>query len=82
MSGQDPLSKDEALKTVALFRLINPTVEIRACAGREDCLGEDQGMLFDAGMDGLLTGDYLTTKGTSPDKDRETVTARGLRLSN
>ncbi len=78
LAGKGLLDRDEILKTVALFRLINPALEIRACAGREVHLGEDQGMLFDAGVDGILTGDYLTTKGTSPEKDREVIISHGL----
>ncbi len=81
LAGQEPLGREEILKTVALFRLINPSSEIRACAGREACLGEDQGMLLDAGIDGILTGDYLTTKGTSPYKDREMIAVHGLRVA-
>jgi biotin synthase len=73
-----PLPCEEILKTVALFRLINPASEIRACAGREIQLGEEQGRLLDAGVDGLLTGDYLTTPGRSPQKDREMIRAHGL----
>ncbi|MEK6776654.1 MAG: biotin synthase BioB [bacterium] len=81
LAGKELLARDEILKTVALFRLINPEVEIRACAGREIHLGGDQGMLFDAGVDGILTGDYLTTKGTAPGKDREVIISHGLRVA-
>ena len=69
----------EILKTAALFRMIHPGAEIRACAGREIQMGEEQGRLLDAGIDGLLTGDYLTTPGNAPEKDREMVEAHGLR---
>lgn len=78
--GTEQLSRDEILKTFALFRIINPTAEIRACAGREVNLQDEQGKLLDAGIDGLLTGDYLTTTGTSPEKDRGMITARGLKI--
>ncbi|MDX1763614.1 MAG: biotin synthase BioB [bacterium] len=78
--GTDALSREEILKTFALFRIINPSAEIRACAGREVNLRDEQGKLLDAGIDGLLTGDYLTTTGTSPEKDRDMIAARGLKL--
>ncbi len=80
MFGTDPLSREEIFKTFALFRIINPTAEIRACAGREVNLKDEQGKLLDAGIDGLLTGDYLTTTGTSPEEDRDMITARGLKI--
>ncbi|NOY53299.1 MAG: biotin synthase BioB [Deltaproteobacteria bacterium] len=75
------MGREEILKTVALFRLIHPGVEIRACAGREIQLGKEQGRLLDAGIDGLLTGDYLTTPGTAPEKDRVLVASHGLRVA-
>jgi biotin synthase len=75
-----PLAREEILATVAIFRLINPTTEIRACAGRQEHLQEEQGQLLDAGIDGLLTGDYLTTAGVSPEKDRDLVSRHGLKV--
>jgi biotin synthase len=78
--GTQPLGRDEILKTMALLRIINPTSEIRACAGREVHLGDEQGRLLDAGIDGLLTGDYLTTQGTAPGADREMISAHRLDL--
>lgn len=79
LSDVEPMDREDILKTVALFRLIHPAVEIRACAGREVHFGGEQGRLLDAGIDGLLTGDYLTTPGTAPQKDRAMVQAHGLR---
>jgi len=76
-----PMAVEEILKTAAIFRLIHPRAEIRACAGRELQLGEEQGRLLDAGIDGLLTGDYLTTPGRAPAKDRAMVAAHGLRVA-
>ncbi len=75
-----PLAREEILATVALFRLINPTTEIRACAGRQEHLRDEQGRLLDAGMDGLLTGDYLTTPGVSPKEDRDLIARHGLKV--
>jgi len=80
LEGMPRLSREEILASVALFRLILPRAEIRACAGREFQLGGDQGLLLDAGVDGILTGDYLTTSGTAPARDRAAVVARGLIL--
>ncbi len=81
LADVQPLAREEILKTAALFRLIHPRAEIRACAGRELQLGEDQDRLLDAGIDGLLTGDYLTTPGRAPEKDRAMVAAHGLRVA-
>ena len=37
-------------------------------------------LLFVAGADALMTGDYLTTKGRMPDEDRQMLTDLGLEL--
>jgi biotin synthase len=81
MAGTEALNRDELLKSVALFRMINPRAEIRACAGREICMGDEQGMLLEAGIDGILTGEYLTTRGTPPDSDRQMILNHGLRVN-
>ena len=80
MQGLPRLPREEVLASVALFRLVLPRAEIRACAGREYHLGPDQELLLDAGVDGILTGDYLTTPGTDPARDRAAVASRGLTL--
>ncbi len=82
LDGMPCLDREEILKSVALFRLIHPGAEIRACAGREVHLGDDPGVLLQAGIDGILTGDYLTTKGTQPVKDREIIAAHGMKVKD
>jgi biotin synthase len=59
----------EALKIVSLFRFILPQKEIRICGGRMQILGEFNSMVFLAGADSLLTGNYLTTSGRSYEDD-------------
>jgi len=58
-----PIAPHEALKTIALFRFILPYKEIRVCGGRLKGLGDLHPMMFLAGANGVLMGDYLTTKG-------------------
>jgi len=59
----------EALHSIALFRLILPDKEIRVCAGRGLTLGQLHPMIFMAGADGFLIGNYLTTTGQDPRDD-------------
>ncbi len=37
-------------------------------------------LLFAAGADALMTGDYLTTRGRLPDEDRQMLADLGLEL--
>jgi biotin synthase len=63
----------EALKLIAIFRLILPESEIRVCGGRPATLRDMNSFIFFAGADGLLIGNYLTTPGRSPDEDLQMI---------
>ena len=63
MAGRPLLSPMEALKCIALFRLINPRKDITICGGREITLRDLQSWIFAAGANGMLVGNYLTTQG-------------------
>lgn len=80
MGNKDFLHPLEALKIVGLYRIIMPQKEIRICGGRMQVLGEFNSMIFFAGADGFITGNYLTTMGKSPDDDLRLVKMLGLRI--
>ena len=63
----------EILKSIALYRLINPAVPIRLAAGREQVFGDSLAMAFMAGADGMMIGGYLTQRGRLPEEDRHFV---------
>lgn len=63
----------EALKCIALFRLIHPAKDILICGGREVVLKDFQSWIFFAGANGVMIGNYLTTLGRNIDADREMV---------
>jgi len=79
MEEQDLLNPFEALKIVSLYRFILPQKEIRICGGRMQVLGELNSMVFMAGADSLLTGNYLTTTGRSYGDDFRLISECGLR---
>ena len=60
----------DAAKTFAIFRLVTPTKMLKFCAGRETVMKDYQGLLMLAGMNGLMTGGYLTTRGRDVRQDR------------
>jgi biotin synthase len=58
----------EALLSIALFRLILSKKEIRICGGRT-MLGSLHPLIFAAGADGFMIGNYLTQSGRKPADD-------------
>jgi biotin synthase len=78
LAQRDLLHPFEALKIVALYRFILPRNEIRICGGRVQVLGEFNSMIFPAGADGMITGNYLTTLGRSPEDDLRLIKTYGL----
>jgi biotin synthase len=78
MEKRPLLSPMEALRCVALFRFMHPHRDITICGGREVTLKDFQSWVFLAGANGLMIGDYLTTKGRSAAMDIEMIEAMGL----
>ena len=69
----------DALKTIALLRLVLPKIDLFVCGGREEVMTDKQEQLFSAGANGILGGNYLTTKGQDPKRDIEMIQNLGLR---
>jgi biotin synthase len=71
----------EAVKWVAIFRLILPDALFRLCGGRVENLGELQPMAVKAGLNGVMMGNFLTTLGSTPADDRAMFTELGLNVA-
>lgn len=69
LEGMELLSPIEAVRAIALFRLIMPEVVLKYAGGREKTLRELQAYGLIAGVNGLIVGNYLTTFGRPPDED-------------
>ncbi|MGL5052383.1 MAG: biotin synthase BioB [Cetobacterium sp.] len=65
----EQLTPLEIIKTVAIYRLILPNVPIRYAGGRQ-LLGDYEIMGVKSGVNGALTGNYLTTTGSTIERDR------------
>lgn len=78
LGNRDLLKPLEALKIISLYRFILPRKEIRVCGGRIQALGEFNSMVFMAGADSLLTGNYLTTTGRTYADDLRLINNCGL----
>ena len=71
----EPLSGDEILRTIAIFRFINPTANVRL--GRK-LLPENGATAFKAGASASITGNMLTTSGTTIAEDMELLRELGM----
>ena len=68
----------EAVKWIAIFRLIMPAALFRLCGGRIENLGELQPLAVKAGLNGVMMGNFLTTLGSEPEDDRRMFEELGL----
>lgn len=73
------LTPFECIKIIAIFRLILPTKDIIVCGGRELNLRDMQTLIFAAGANGTMAGNYLTTKGRSSELDLQMIKDLGLK---
>lgn len=61
----------DCLQTIAVYRFMLPGKSIAVCGGRSTNLRELQSWIFLAGASGMMTGNYLTKPGRSPELDRQ-----------
>lgn len=80
LGDRELLNPLEALKIIAIYRLILPDCEIRVCGGRPKTLRDLNSYVFMAGADGLLIGNYLTTPGRDPADDIQMIKDLGLEI--
>ncbi|MBL7048101.1 MAG: biotin synthase BioB [Nitrospira sp.] len=73
VAGNCTVSPFEALKIIAIYRLIMPDKQIRVCGGRPAALKQLNSLIFFAGADGMLLGNYLTTTGRLPKEDLQMI---------
>ena len=71
----------EAVKWIAIFRLVLPDALFRLCGGRVENLGDLQPLAIKAGVNGVMMGNFLTTLGNTPEQDRDMFEALGLNVA-
>lgn len=69
----------ECLKIIALGRLMLPKTDIVVCGGRQVNLRDLQPLIFAAGANGMMIGNYLTTPGREPNDDLQMLVDLGLK---
>ncbi|KAF0132606.1 MAG: biotin synthetase [Candidatus Saganbacteria bacterium] len=75
-----PLSPLEVLRLIAVYRFILPKADIGVFGGRELSLKNLQPLMFIAGANVTLIGNYLVTKGQTPNKDLQMIKDLGLEI--
>jgi biotin synthase len=75
---RDYMDPWEAVKWIAIFRLILPKALFRLCGGRVENLGELEPLAVKAGLNGVMMGNFLTTLGSEPEDDRAMFESLGL----
>ncbi len=73
LEGAVLLRPMEILKIIATYRFILPTKDIKVAGGREWTLRDLQSMIFAAGANSAMLGNYLTTKGRNFEEDLQMI---------
>ncbi len=67
------IDEENILRTLAVFKIANPKSILRFCGGRMRLSDKNQELALKTCVEGILTGNYLTTTGKSPKEDIITV---------
>lgn len=78
---QETISQEEALECIVLAREYLPHARLMIAGGRELVFGENQKKLYESGIDSIVLGDYLTTKGRTPQDDIDELLSYGLSIA-
>jgi biotin synthase len=80
LAGQSELTPNCCLKTLCMFRFVNPMSELRIAGGREMHHRSLQPLgLYPANS--MFVGDYLTTKGQLPEADYAMIRDLGFEIT-
>jgi len=80
LENAEPLSDDDILDTVAIFRMAHPHTQLRFAGGRKRLSREIQLEAMRIGINGCIAGDLLTTIGSTVAEDRRLVKDAGYDL--
>ena len=77
LEGMPRLTPADCLRTLAMFRFVNPDTEIRIAGGREACIGSMQVLSLYA-ANSMFTVGYLTTSGQGYQADMDMIKHAGF----
>lgn len=76
LENQPTLGREEILRTIAIFKFINPDADIRLAGGRK-LLPNNGKEAFSCGISSTITGNMLTTSGSTIKSDRNMLKQLG-----
>ncbi|MEF3191951.1 MAG: biotin synthase [Campylobacterales bacterium] len=75
------LSIDEAITLLKMVRRALPTTRLMVAGGRQRIFGKAPHRVFEADIDAIVIGDYLTTRGSEPERDRAMIEELGYTIA-
>lgn len=82
LEGQALISDEEILTTVALFRFIHPRAALRFAGGRKRLARDVQRKAAYIGINAAITGDLLTTTGSTSTEDHRLMQEAGYAIDD
>ena len=76
----NPLTNEDIIKTIAVWRFIMPKTILKIAGGREVYFRDNGRFALQAGANGIISGGYLTTGGNKHNKDIEMIKQIGLEV--
>ncbi len=78
LEGAQPLSEEEVLTAISIFRLVNPRAYLRFSGGRAQLSPDTQRRAIYCGINSAITGDLLTTVGQQARDDMAMIAEMGM----